>query len=87
MKHKILAIGAVAIASAVMSQQPVQAQSEIIGLLRYPKGNAGITQPYPHLACGRKTQRPVHNQRHGINRDIHTGRSAKTEIYESNQML
>ena len=38
MMHKILAIGAAAIATAVMSQQPAQAQTELIGLLRYPTG-------------------------------------------------
>ena len=36
--RKILAIGAAAIATAVMSQQPAQAQSELIGLLRCPTG-------------------------------------------------
>lgn len=35
--HKILAIGAAAIASAAC-QQPAQAQTELIGLLRYPTG-------------------------------------------------
>ena len=36
--HKIPAIGAAAIASAVMSQQPAQAQNKLAGLVRYPTG-------------------------------------------------
>ena len=35
-KHKILAIGAAVIASAIMSQQPAQAQNKLAGLVRYP---------------------------------------------------
>lgn len=34
--HKILAIGAAAIATSVMSQQPAQAQNKLAGLVRYP---------------------------------------------------